>query len=129
MAEENVVIALPDDTDRACTIISAGRRIARAAGLQWVALRIVGNSSEHRVAVDELAPLVTGLGGRLLCARARDIASGLLELSRREHARVLVIGRSCRPKILRRVRRGTTERILSAKRPFDVVVASEAMSR
>lgn len=129
MGEENVAIALPDDTRRACTIISAGRRIARASGLQWIALRIVGDSTDDRVAVEELTDLVTGLGGRLLCIRARDIASGLLELSRREHARVLVIGRSCRPRILRRVRRGTTERILGAKRPFDVVVATEAVGR
>lgn len=129
MNEETVAIALPDDSSRARTIINAGRRIASASGLRWIALRIVGASSQDRAVADDLADLVSGLGGRLLCARAQDIASGLVELSRREDTRVLVIGRSCRPWILRRLRRGTTERILGAKRSFDVVVATEGAHR
>lgn len=128
MAEETVVIALPDDFSRARTIINAGRRIASASGMRWIALRIVGASSHERAAADELADLVSGLG-RLVCERAQDIASGLVELSMREHTRVLVIGRSGRPRILRRLRKGTTERILGAKRSFDIVVPTEGAHR
>lgn len=129
MSEETVAIALPDDIRRARTIITAGRRIASASGLRWVALRIVGAHSHEGTAAGPLADLVSGLGGRLVCACARDVASGLVELSMREHSRVLVLGRSGRPRIFRRLLRGTTERILDAKRPFDVVVAAEGAQR
>ena len=37
--------------------------------------------------------------------------------------------KSGRPRIFRRLLRGTTERILDAKRPFDVVVAAEGAQR
>src|SRR5262249_18338190 len=111
------------DPERARAIISRGRRIARYLGVEWVAVQIVQGAAPN------LGELVASLGGRLLCARARDIASALVELSCREHARLLVIGRSRRPRLLRRLRRGTTERILSARRPFDVVVAAEGVDR
>jgi len=76
---------------------------------------------------DDLRELVASLGGRLLCATARDIARALIEVARRERARLLVIGSSRRPRFLRRLKRGTTEEILRAKRPFDVVVAAEGV--
>ena len=127
MDSGNVAIALPGDPERARAVISRGRRIARTLGLEWIAVRItraLPNGDEADAARD-LLDLVTALGGRLLCVEGRDIAAGLIELSRRERARILVIGRSRRPRLLRRLRRGTTERILQAKRPFDVVVAAE----
>jgi K+-sensing histidine kinase KdpD len=120
----NVAIAVPSDPERARAIISRGRRIARFFGLEWIAVQIVCTGSSH-----DLSELVTDLGGRLLRAEARDIASAVIDLSCREHARVLVIGRSRRPRILRRLKRGTTERILNAKRPFDVIVAAEGVDR
>jgi len=127
----NVAIAVPGDPERVRAIISGGRRIARYFGLDWIAVRIVGarSSVDQRDRARELLDLVTALGGRLLFAEARDIAAGVIELSCREHARVLVIGRSRRPRMLRRLRRGTTERILQAKRPFDVVVTAEGVDR
>ena len=131
MQSGNVAIAVPGDPERARVIISRGRRIARYFGLEWIAVRIIRtqSSGDGGRTARELLDLVTALGGRLLCAEARDIATAIIELSRREHARVLVIGRSQRPRLLRRLKRGTTERILSAKRPFDVVVAAEGADR
>ena len=126
MESGNVAIAVPGDPERARAIIRRGRRIARYFGLAWIAVRIVSSPGETR---DALGELVGALGGCLVCAEARDIAAGLIEVSRREHARVLVIGRSRRPPLLRRLKRGTTERILHAKRPFDVVVAAEGVDR
>lgn len=126
-----MAIAVPADPERARAIISRGRRIARYFGLEWIALRIVRAPSpgDQGHTARDLFDLVNALGGRLLFAEARDIAAGLIELSCREHARVLVIGRSRRPRMLRRLKRGTTERILQAKRPFDVVVAAEGVDR
>lgn len=141
MDSGNVAIAVPEDPERAREILSRGRRIARYFGLEWVAVRIIADgerdAGERRSGGDtggdggprDLRELVTALGGRLLCAEARDIAAGLVELSRREHARVLVIGRSRRPWFLRRLRRGVTERILRAQRPFDVIVAAGGADR
>lgn len=126
----NVAIAVPGNPERARVIISSGRRIASRFGLQWIAVRILPTPlpRERRATPGDLSALVTALGGRLLCAEARDIARALIEVSCREHARVLVIGRSRRPRLLRRLRRGTTERILEAARPFDVIVAVERVS-
>jgi K+-sensing histidine kinase KdpD len=138
-----VAIAVPGDPERAREVLSRGRRIARYFGLEWVAVRIIPTNGERdagerrsgdggagaEAAPRDLRELVAALGGRLLCAEAHDIAAGLVELSRREHARVLVIGRSRRPWFLRRLRRGVTERILRAKRPFDVIVAAGGVDR
>ncbi len=132
----NVAIAVPGDPERAREVLSRGRRIARCFGSEWIAVQIVqgagrreDSDEEDRRAPRDLHELVTALGGRLVCASAADIAEGLVELSCREHARVLVIGRSRRPWLLRRLRRGVTERILRARRPFDVVVAAEGVDR
>ncbi len=125
MESGNVAIAVPGDPERARAVLTRGRRIARHLGLEWIAVRIVSGGETAR----DLRDIVAGLGGRLLYAEARDIAAALVELSSREHARLLVIGRSQRPPILRRLRRGTTERILHARRPFDVVIAAEGADR
>jgi K+-sensing histidine kinase KdpD len=127
----NVAIAIPGDPELARAILARGRRIARTFGLDWIAVRIVRmqSSPDRDEPAADLPGLVSALGGRLLCAQGRDVACALIELSRHEHARVLVIGRSRRPRLLRRLRRGTTERILQARRPFDVVVAAEGADR
>ncbi len=119
----SVAIAVPADPERARAIITRGRRIARFFNLDWIAVRIARGPSR------DLTDLVSGLGGRLVCEEARDIASALIDLTNREHARVLVIGRSRRPRLLRWLKRGTTERLLSAKRPFDIVVAAGGAER
>lgn len=122
MAVGQVAIALPGDAERAREVITRGRRVARQLGLEWIALRITAKREEVSAALTEL---VSALGGRLVLAESRDAAAALIELTCREEARVLVIGRSRRPRILRRLLRGTTERLLSAARPFDVLVAAE----
>lgn len=128
MAEGNVAIAVPSDPERARAVLARGRRIARSLGLGWVAVRVqvprVGAETTRR-----LLELVTTLGGRLLCAEAEDVARAVIDLSCREGARVLVIGASCRPRLIRRLKRGTTERILEARPPFDVVVAAQGVVR
>ena len=124
MQSGSVAIAVPGDPDRARAVLTRGRRIARYLGVEWIAVRI-----ERRPSAPDLLDLVTALGGRLLSIRARDVAQAIVELTGRERARVLVIGRSRRPPFLRRLKRGTTERILRAKRSFDVVVAAEGADR
>jgi K+-sensing histidine kinase KdpD len=127
----NVAIALPDDVEGARVVISRGRRIARDLGLEWIALRVLpaGSRSEARSGRSDLGELVSALGGRLVLAQARDVARAIIELSEREHVRLLVIGRSRRSRFLRRLRRGTTERLLRERRPFDVVIAAEGAGR
>lgn len=125
MEKSNIAIALPDDDERARSVIAGGRRIARSLGFEWIALRVVRASDDRDGDGARLADLVSAMGGRLVLAHATDIARTIIELTAREHARLLVIGRSRRPRLLRRIKRGTTERILSARRPFDVLVAAE----
>ena len=123
--DASVTIAVPSDPERAQAILTAGRRIARSLGLGWIAVRI----TRGRRTADELQTLVTAMGGTLRCERARDVAAALVDISSREGARVLVIGRSRRPRILRRLLRGTTERILAATPAFDVVITAHGASR
>jgi two-component system, OmpR family, sensor histidine kinase KdpD len=124
-----VAIALPGDPEQARAVLARGRRIARNLSLEWFAVRVQPSPHERGESTQPLLNLVTALGGRLLCAEARDIATALVDLSRREQARILVIGASRRPRFLRRLKRGITERILEAKRPFDVVIAAEGVDR
>jgi two-component system sensor histidine kinase KdpD len=126
VGDENVAIAVPGDPKRARAVLARGRRIARNLGLQWIAVRIEV-SGRRAAEARGLADLVTALGGRLLFAEGPDIATAIVDLSCRERARILVIGASRRPRFLRRLKRGTTERILEAKRPFDVVIAAEGV--
>jgi len=118
----NVAIAVPADPELARAVLARGRRIASHFGLRWIAVRILTSPREQR---DALRDLVAALGGCLVCAESHDIAAGLIEVLRREQSRLLVIGASRRPRILRRLRCGVTERLLRAKRPFDVIVAGE----
>jgi K+-sensing histidine kinase KdpD len=128
VAEGNVAIAVPSDPERAHALLARGRRIARTLGVGWVAVRVqmppAGDETTRR-----LRELVTTLGGRLLWAEADDVARAIIDLSCREGARILVIGPSGRWPLLRRLRRGTTDRILEARRPFDVVVAAPGTAR
>lgn len=115
----NVAIAVPGDPERARAVLARGRSIASHFGLQWIAVRILRSPREEK---KPLVDLVDALGGCLVCAESRDIATGLIEVSRREQSRLLVLGASHRPRFLRWLRRGVTEQILRAKRPFDVIV-------
>jgi K+-sensing histidine kinase KdpD len=114
-----VAIAIPADPELARAVLARGRRIASRFGLGWIAVRILTSPRER----DALRELVDALGGSLVCAEARDVAAAIIEVSRREQSRLLVIGASRRPRFLRRLKRGVTERILQARRPFDVIVA------
>ena len=124
MASGKVTIAVPADPEQARAILARGRMIARHLGLEWIAVRIHTSSQDRSNTARRLTDLVAAFGGRLLCAEAGDIARALVELSFREESRLLIIGTSRRPRFLRRLKRGTTERILRARRPFDVVVAA-----
>jgi len=124
-----LAIGVPADPDAARVVLTHGRRLAQRLGLGWIAVLIRNGSTAHNDSVGRVFELVLALGGHLLCAEANDVAAGLIEVSRREHAQLLVIGPSRRPRILRRFVRGTTERILQARRPFDVVVAGEGVDR
>jgi K+-sensing histidine kinase KdpD len=119
----HIAIALPADPEVARAVLSRGRRLARHLGLGWVAILIQTPSRAAREGVRSVRELVSAAGGRILCRESRDVAAALLEASMDERARLLVIGASRRPRFLRRLLRGTTERLLEARRSFDVVVA------
>jgi K+-sensing histidine kinase KdpD len=119
----HVAIALPADPEVAQAVLSRGRRLARHLGLGWVAIVIETPSGAARDGVGSVRELVSAAGGRILCRESRDVAAALLEASKDERARLLVIGASRRPRFLRRLLRGTTERLLEAHRSFDIVVA------
>lgn len=118
MSRGSVAIALPADVDAARGVLACGRRIAQRMGVEWTAVVIASRRRAQNVI--ELAP---SLGGRVLCAESTDVARALIDVSRNDGAQLLVIGASRRPRFLRRLVRGTTERILESPRPFDVVIA------
>lgn len=121
----NLAIGVPDDPEVAQTVLARGRRLAARLGLGWIAVLIQTRRATRADDLRRLFELVLASGGQLLCAEASDVAAGLIEVSRREHAPILVIGSSRRSRLLRRITRGTAERILDAERPFDVVVAAD----
>jgi K+-sensing histidine kinase KdpD len=117
---------VPADIELAHEILREGRRLATRIGLGWVALLVQTRSLRpaRRETVRNLSELVMALGGQMVCEEADDVALALIQLSQRERAPLLVIGPSKRPRFLRRLISGTTERVLRAKRPFDVIVAT-----
>ena len=122
MSADSIAIALPAHLPTARAVLIHGRRLARHLGLGWVAVFVQRRRDER---VSRMAELVSESGGTLVYERADDVATALIEIVEREHAAILVIGASRRPRILRRFFRGETERILRAPRPFDVVVARQ----
>ena len=123
MPNGNVAIALPPDPAAAISVLRRGRRIASHLGVGWFAIFVARSAR----AITRMRELVVPFGGELVAATAADVASAVIDLSLREGAQMLVIGRSRRPRLLRRLVSGTTEEILRARRPFDVVVAREGV--
>ncbi len=123
VSADHVAIALPADPEVAQTVLHRGRRLARNLGIDWVAILIQTTTRAAQEPARRVSDLVTAAGGRMLCRQADDVAAALVEVSCAEQAQLLVIGVSRRPRFLRRLIRGTTERLLEARRPFDVVVA------
>jgi len=119
----NVAIALPPDARSATALLKRGRRIASQLGVGWIAI-FVAHSARAAAAMREL---VSTLGGELVATDAAEIGTTVVDLSRQAGAQLLVIGASRRPRLLRRFVTGTTEEILRAPRPFDVVVAREGV--
>lgn len=113
-----IAIALPADAESALAALIHGRRLAHDLGLPWMAL-FVDRRGDH---VPELSALVEAQGGDLLHASAEDVVPALVDLARAVHAQLLVIGASRRPRVLRRLVRGTTERLIGSARPFPIVV-------
>lgn len=122
MTTDSVAIALPAHLPTARAVLLHGRRLAQHLGLGWIAVFVQRKRDER---ANRMAELVGESGGTLVYERADDVAAALIEIAERERAALLVIGASRRPRILRRLIRGETERILRAPRPFDVVVARE----
>lgn len=123
MPTGNVAIALPPNREAATAVLRRGRRIASQLGVGWFAIFVARSAR----AITRMHELVAPFGGKLVTATAADVASAVVDLSFREGAQLLVIGTSRRPRLLRRFIRGTTEEILRARRPFDVVVAREGV--
>ena len=122
MTGDTLAIGIPTDLDTARAVLARGRTLATKLGLGWVAV-LIRNRQAPAEAIRRLEELVVATGGEVRCEESDDVADGLLEVSRREGVRLLVIGASHRPWLLRRFVRGTTERLLRAPRSFDVVVA------
>lgn len=122
MTADNIAIALPAHLPTARAVLIHGRQLARHLGLGWIAVFVQQKRDDR---AKRMAELVGESGGTLVYEHGDDVATTLLEIAEREHAAILVIGASRRPRILRRLIRGETERILRAPRPFDVVVARE----
>lgn len=122
MEEGTIAIAL-SDTAGAHDLLRHGRRLARDLGLTWTAVFVEPPRATSRDRASILASLVASHGGDLRHVIADDVVTALLDLARDLHTHLLVIGASRRPPFLRRLVRGTTERILEASLPFPVVVA------
>lgn len=114
-----IAIAIPPDERAAAAVLQRGRNIALQLGTAWIAIFVARSAT----AVAHMRDVVAALGGQLVASEAHDVVSAVIDLSLREDAQLLVIGRSRRPRIVRRLMKGTTEQILRARRPFDVVVA------
>jgi K+-sensing histidine kinase KdpD len=119
---DSIAIALPAHLPTARAVLVHGRRLARHLGLGWIAVFVERKRDDR---AKRVAELVSASGGTLVYERADDVAAALIEIAERERAAILVIGASRRPRIIRRFIRGETERILRARRPFDVVIAGE----
>ncbi len=129
MEEGTIAIALSADAESAHELLNHGRRIARDLGLPWTALFIEPATDVSSKRLSTLETLVASYGGDLRHIVRDDVVGALLDLARDIHTHLLVIGPSRRPRFLRRLIRGTTERILEAKRPFPVAVAGKGAKR
>lgn len=126
-----VAVAVPRDVDRARRILARGRSAARSLGLTWMAVRVERRRrfSIRRRSLSALSDLAGALGGTFECVYAHDVASALIDFAKREHSPILVVGQPRRFAVLRWLRPGIAEQILSAKRPFDVLIAGEVAER
>jgi K+-sensing histidine kinase KdpD len=129
MSDGILAIGVPRDLEVARELLLRGRRLALARGLRWLAVFVqrrgvrASSSGDGDPATESVSDLVAALGGKIRYARGDDVASALLRISHEENAVVLLIGHSHRPRLLRRLIRGTTEQVLRAHRSFDVIVA------
>jgi K+-sensing histidine kinase KdpD len=132
MSDGVLAIGVPDDMEVARELLARGRWLARAFGLAWIAVMVEKKPARRRrsgaadSARQMVSDLVSALGGEIRCAEGDDVSTALLRVAHEENAAILLIGHSQRPRVLRRLVRGTTEQLLGARRSFDVIVSGRS---
>jgi K+-sensing histidine kinase KdpD len=114
----SVGVALPEDPEIAEELVARAMTLARRFNGRWVAF-VICNDGVTSLPQAELA---MRNGGTVFFCESGDIAETLLELAAREQIDVLILGPPARRW---RLRRSIVERVVAARRSFDVVVTGQ----
>ncbi|HJT16789.1 MAG TPA: hypothetical protein VJ853_05355 [Thermoanaerobaculia bacterium] len=114
----SVGVALPEDDGVAQELVQRAVVLAQRLNARWVAF-VVCNDGFSALPQAELA---MRSGGTVFFCEGEDVAETLLALAQREQIDVLILGAPARRF---RLRRSVVERVVSAPRNFDVVVAGQ----
>jgi K+-sensing histidine kinase KdpD len=117
-------VALPAEADVAQTLIERTSALAERLSARWVAFVICNDALPSPAAESALrqAQLAMVAGGTVFFCEGEDKAETLLALANREQVDILIVGA---PADRWRLRRGTVERMVRARRSFDVVVVGQ----
>src|SRR5581483_11285313 len=120
----SVGVALPEDADVANELVERAAELAKRFNGPWIAFVICNDALPSERAENALrhAELAMRRGGTVFFCEGDDVAETLLELAAREQVDILILGA---PAGRRRFRRGTVERVVRARRPFDVIVVGD----
>jgi K+-sensing histidine kinase KdpD len=117
----SIGVALPEDAAVAETLVTRTAALAQRLSGRWVAFIFSARNSMER------ANMAMRAGGTVFCYEAEDIAQALLEIGARERIDLLILGSPKPGGFLARFRPDTTDRVIRAERPFDVVVISNTI--
>ena len=123
----SVGVALPEDADLAQELCGRAAELAQRLNGRWVAFVICNDALPSPRAENALrqAELAMRSGGTVFFCEGEDIAQTLIALASRERVDILILGT---PAHRWPFRRNTVERVVRAKRPFDVVVVGNGGS-
>jgi K+-sensing histidine kinase KdpD len=114
----SVGVALPEDDSVAQDLVQRTVALARRLNARWVAFVICNDG----VSALPQAELAMRSGGTVFFCEGEDVARTLLALAAREQIDILILGAPARRW---RLRPGVVQRVVSAARNFDVVVAGQ----
>jgi len=120
----SVGVALPEDGDVAQELVERAAALAQRLNGRWVAFVICNDSLPSPRAESALrhAELAMRNGGTVFFCEGEDVAQTLLALAAREQIDVLILGA---PAHRWRLLPGTVDRVVRARRSFDVVVVGQ----
>jgi len=123
-AVTSVGVALPEDADVAQELVGRAAELAQRLNGRWVAFVICNDALPSERAQNALrqAELAMRSGGTVFFCEGEDVAQTLLALASRERIDILILGA---PAQRWRLRRGTVDRVVRARRAFDVVVVGQ----